>query len=113
MDSRTYPCTLRRVVDGDTVYLNVDLGFRVFGAFEFRLYGINCPEMNTPEGKAAKRFAEDWFAQNAESVLSVVSYKDPEKYGRWLGVVIAMGPKTTTLNDDLITSGHAQEYMTK
>jgi micrococcal nuclease len=110
---RTYPAKLHRVVDGDTVYLEVDLGFRVFGAFEFRLYGINCPEMNTPEGKAAKRFTMEWFTQsNIQGEVMVESQKDPEKYGRWLGLILPTeSVNGESLNAALVATGHAVTYF--
>lgn len=110
--ARQYPVDLIRVVDGDTVFLQVDLGFRTYGTYEFRLYGLNCPEMNTPEGQIAKRFTEDWFikfgpaGQNAR--LLVDSYKNPEKYGRWLGVVYVEGGES--LNAELVRTGNAVRY---
>ena|SRR3982750_149539 len=112
---RTYPAILTRVVDGDTVFLEVDLGFRVFGAFEFRLYGINCPEMNTPEGKAAKQFTMDWFTQsNVQGEVLVESQKDPEKYGRWLGMILPRESTTDgSLNSALMAAGHAKPYFGK
>lgn len=110
---RSYRATLIRVVDGDTVYLNVDLGFRVFGAFEFRLYGINCPEKNTPEGKTAKQFAIDWFTQSSvQGQVIVKSFKDPEKYGRWLGLIEPVGiGGSGSLNSDLMSNSHAVSYF--
>lgn len=43
-----YNCTLRRVVDGDTIDVDVDLGFKVTLANErIRLQGINTPESRT------------------------------------------------------------------
>lgn len=114
-ESRIYPAKLIRVVDGDTVYLDVDLGFRVYGQFEFRLYGINCPEMNTPEGKAAKQFVIDWFSNsNIQGVVQVQSYKDPEKFGRWLGYIlppVEYPASVGSLNQLLVDSGHAVVYL--
>lgn len=108
LKSRTYPVELLRIVDGDTVFLKVDLGFRVYGSFEFRLYGINCPEMNTPEGQAAKEFVVRWFIEMSGHEFFVDSYKNPEKYGRWLGVIY---PKEgESLNLALLRTGNAKSY---
>ena len=42
----TYKARLSRVIDGDTVELNVDLGMSVSVKETFRLYGINAPEIS-------------------------------------------------------------------
>ena len=50
----TYWATLERVIDGDTVVLNIDLGFNVtLTGVHMRIYGIDCPEKNTEEGQDA------------------------------------------------------------
>ena len=42
-----YNCELIRVVDGDTVDLNVNLGFDIWVKKRVRLYGIDAPESRT------------------------------------------------------------------
>lgn len=50
-----YAATLVRIIDGDTVSLDVDAGFGIWLRGErFRLAGINAPEMNTPEGQVSR-----------------------------------------------------------
>ena len=71
----TYNATVVRVVDGDTVILKVDFGFRVFAESPFRLWGINCPEMSTPEGKLAKKRAEELLPVGKEILAK--TYKNP------------------------------------
>lgn len=56
-----YRATLDRVVDGDTVYLVVDLGFHIQVRMSFRLLGIDTPEVRgeeRPEGLVAKAALE-------------------------------------------------------
>ncbi len=53
-----YPATVLSIHDGDTMTLSIDLGFDVSFRTVARLYGINSPELATPEGKAARAFAE-------------------------------------------------------
>lgn len=96
-----------RVTDGDTVVLDVDLGFRLRATMPFRLLGINTPEMSTPEGHAARQWTVDWFAKN--STFRVDTAKDPEKYGRWLAVIRPLSG--TSLNEALVTAGQAVPYM--
>lgn len=106
-----------RVVDGDTVDLDIDLGCKVSLRDRFRLYGpdpngpdgLNAPEMNTPEGKAAKAFLAK-IVENAVAAgfpLVARTLKDrKEKYGRWL-VVIYEPDGTLNVNAELLKAGHA------
>ncbi len=49
----TYKAELERVVDGDTLHVKIDLGFRIFHREILRLAKINVAEANTAEGKKA------------------------------------------------------------
>lgn len=100
--SYTYTATLDRVIDGDTVVLNIDLGFRLTAKLPIRLLGLNCPEHGTPGGNVATAYTLAWFAGRT---LTVTTQKNPEKYGRWLGIISAAGG--STLNADLIASHNA------
>ncbi len=102
----TYMATLDRVIDGDTVVLNIDLGFRMTAKLPVRLNGLNCPEHGTPDGTAATDFITKWF--EGKPTVLVATMKDPEKYGRWLGTVTA--PGGSALNADLLASGHAAAW---
>ena len=97
-----------RVVDGDTVWLDVDLGFEIRRREDFRLYGINAPELSTPEGKAAAA----WLTAKLPpgQVVTVQTLKDKrEKYGRYLAAIV-LGD--VNLNAALVDAGHAVPYMT-
>src|SRR4030042_4747709 len=54
----TYFAKLERVVDGDTLLINFDLGFFINLKEKVRLIGINAPEIDTKEGKEAASFIE-------------------------------------------------------
>lgn len=104
----SYRATLLRVVDGDTLELECDLGFRTFVRQVFRLVGVNCPEMNTAEGKAARQYTEAWFASDKQCVIQTVRDKR-EKYGRYLARVLdAQG---RCLNADLINNHMGVLYI--
>lgn len=105
-----YAATLVRVTDGDTVVLEIDVGFRLTATMPIRLLGVNTPEMNLTAGKAARSWAVDWFEQHPPA-LTVATAKDPEKYGRWLGVIHA-APDPASLNEALVAAGVAVPYMT-
>lgn len=101
-----YRVKVLRVVDGDTLHVTVDLGFDQRVDKSLRLYGINCPEMNTPEGVAAKAFVEKLVSR----VTFLRTVKDRrEKYGRYLGTLYDSQWKD--LNQEIIEAGHAVSYM--
>ena len=79
-----YFATLVRVIDGDTLVVSVDLGFKIKHQITCRLRGINCPEMSTDAGKTAKSFVERDIVPGQG--LLIETYKT-EKYGRYLADV--------------------------
>lgn len=104
----TYRCTILKVIDGDTVDADVDLGFDIHAKMRFRLAGINAPEMKTPEGRAARDYLI--LMMPPESEFMVNTEKDRrEKYGRYLGTFF--NPKNTgrTINQLMVDSGNAVE----
>ena len=86
-----YSCRILRVVDGDTVDVDIDLGFGIWKKKErIRLYGIDTPESRTSDkeekiyGNYAKQVVECWLPVGTMQTL--VTQKDESgKYGRILG----------------------------
>jgi micrococcal nuclease len=81
-----YSATVDRFVDGDTVDLIVDLGFKVQMKIRVRLLGFDAPEVRGPEKAEgiplAKWCTDEW----QDSTVTLQSHKTG-KYGRWLGVL--------------------------
>jgi len=100
-----------RVVDGDTLEGDIDLGFGVMlSATKVRLAHINCPENDTEAGKAAKAFTEQWISKILDSkvdVIVLVKNHKKDKYGRILGVVSGNGEDLAQM---LQMNGHAKQY---
>jgi endonuclease YncB( thermonuclease family) len=98
------------IVDGDTLYCGIDLGMNVAVNETIRLYGINCPEMRTPQGKTAKQYAIDWFKTNCPDGKFILATQldHTEKFGRFLGTIFS--PAGVNLNDALVASGNAVSY---
>ncbi len=119
-----YRATVTKVVDGDTMHLSVDLGCDVSTQMTVRLAGIDCPEMNTMAGRAARAIAQDWLSRNAPGYAVVIrTLKDKkEKYGRYLAYIYpedtVMGTDSDggwvsseqSLNAFLLDTGNAEEY---
>jgi len=59
----TYKAYLKRVVDGDTLHANIDLGFGIFHEEILRLAKINCAESKSAEGQKAKAAVEKIFSE--------------------------------------------------
>lgn len=102
-----YTAEVVRWVDGDTVDLRVDLGFRMFAETRFRLYGVDTPERGQPNYHEASEFCESVAPLGSEVLIS--TYKDADKYGRWLVVIHPTG--TASINDQLVQRGLAVEYF--
>ena len=105
-----YEAKLVKVVDGDTLKLSVDLGFRITFVDNFRLIRINTPEIRGPErpqGLISKDYVINLFKQaeiNGDKIY-INSFKHG-KY-RWLADVWI---GELNLNDHLIEAGMAEEY---
>ena len=95
--------------DGDTVRLDIDLGLSVWVRnVPCRVNGIDCPEMKSPEGKAARSFAKSIFPVGTK--VTVKTSKDKkEKYGRWLVDISLPGGESYAAR--LVAEGHAYPYF--
>ena len=103
----TYKAYVEKILDGDTLKLEFAPGFGQRKSETIRLNHIDCPELNTPEGQAAKRFVESQLS--ACDFLTVKSVKTrKEKWGRYLGdIFFARRGKLVYLNQLLLDKGHA------
>ena len=106
-----YKCTLLKVIDGDTIDVDIDLGFGVtLSNQRLRLYGINTPETRTRDleekkrGKASKaRLLELINSGDRQIILQTLKRG---KYGRILGKLLH--PETReNYNRTLLKEGHA------
>ena len=118
-----YKAIVDRVVDGDTIDVTIDLGFKTWKKVRVRMEGINTPESRTRDleekklGLAAKaRLQEILEHNNNECVLKVSGVG---KFGRALSTVFVEslsplngedGVTLIDVNKQLITEGHATEY---
>ena len=81
-------------------------GWMSIGRQKLRLRGIDCPEIKTPEGKAAKKFVESVLSK--VPYLTVLSHKN-DKYDRYEADVFFTDRhgKEIYLNNLLLETGHA------
>lgn len=105
-----YAAKVTKIVDGDTVDVEIDLGFDVTIKQRLRLKGIDTPETKTKNkeekelGLKAKRITEECI-RCAKSIV-IRTHKD-DKYGRMLAEIIADG---INVNQKLIDEGFAVPY---
>jgi len=114
----TYRCKVIKIIDGDTVDVDIDLGFGVWMHKErVRLYGIDTPESRTRDleekkyGLAAKQFLTNMLDDDGGILLK--THKDKTgKFGRILGELW----RTTdyadqSINSYMIEKHHAVGYF--
>nr|WP_321355760.1 thermonuclease family protein [uncultured Draconibacterium sp.] len=109
----TYKATVDRVVDGDTIDLIIDLGFKITTFQRIRLRGINTPETYNVKkdseeyknGMKAKAFVIERISNNDNEVI-VETDKDVGKFGRYIGV-IRLDDNEQSLNEELVEKGYA------
>jgi micrococcal nuclease len=98
-----------RVVDGDTLDLEVDLGFTVFILVRVRLAGLDCPEVHGAtrvRGIRASAETAQWVGDRDGPWPLLLRTDKGDKYGRWLGTILRGGDEVS-LNQHLLTAGFA------
>jgi len=91
-----YNAKIVRWVDGDTVILDIDLGFYVTRQERVRLARINAPELNSQvpyqvrKAKSARAKAKKFAPEGSEVVLST-SKNDIDRYSRYIGEITLNG----------------------
>ncbi len=110
---------IKKVLDGDTIDVIIDLGFDLAKTERVRIAGVDTPEKRTRdlEEKALGLDATNWMKSKLEETIK----GDEEliirtelkggvgKYGRLLGWLY-VGEDTISLNEQMITEGYAWEY---
>jgi len=106
-----YNCEVKRIVDGDTVDVLIDLGFDIAYASRVRLYGIDTPESRTRDkdekarGLISKDFLKSWLDKGS---VVIRTRKDKKgKFGRVLGEMVV---EDININELMIEEHHAVKY---
>lgn len=115
MQPFVYNAIVTRVVDGDTVDVDIDLGFHVILKNQrIRLLGVDTPECRTRDdlekqfGFLAKSIVEA-FCPVGESILVETVLDNDDKFGRILGT-LWVADETVNLNEFLIAERYAVAY---
>ena len=102
---------ITRVIDGDTVEATVDCLFDVKIDLTLRLFGIDTPELTSkvPEERVTAKLAKARLISLVEGkIIKIVSYKEKEKYGRYLAELIVDG---VNVNELFVKEGLAKSYF--
>lgn len=100
-----FQARVRRVVDADTLDLACDLGFGMTANVRVRVLGVNAPERNTPEGRAAELFAITLLGAHPQLTVRTELGKS---FDRWLGEITL--PDGSNYATRLIDAGHGTSY---
>jgi micrococcal nuclease len=112
-----YFCKVTRVIDGDTIDVNIDLGFDIHHLARVRMMGINTPESRTRNleekalGLAAKVRLKELL--KGKTIKIETSKEGKGKFGRVLADVIAIDKENIEINcnQQLLKEGHARPYF--
>lgn len=109
-----YKATVKRVIDGDSLVLDIDLGFYMFmNETKIRLYGLDTPEMNSEDpllrlqAVLATRYLYDNLPVGSKVIIKTILDKR-EKYGRLLATIFA--EDGFNINDGLLNNKLAISY---
>ena len=108
-----YKAKVTKIVDGDTIKCDIDLGFDLFLSNQtIRLYGIDTPESRTRDleekyyGNISKQFLNDYCPKG--SYITLRTHLDKKgKFGRILGELIV---NKVNLNEQMVAENLAVEY---
>ena len=104
---------VNKVVDGDTVDLDIDLGFNITISHRIRLKDIDAPETRTLDleeknkGIQARLWLEKELSKEGEWIIETTK---KDKYGRMLGTLYLVG-EPVTVNERMLNEGIAKPYM--
>lgn len=107
-----YRCTILKVIDGDTVDVDIDLGFGIWVRNErVRMYGIDTPESRTRDllEKKYGLLAKDFLKKSLPKTCILKTHRDEKgKFGRILGEFIL--ENGSNVNQLMIDNHMAVDY---
>jgi len=109
-----YAAKVVRIYDGDTIYMDIDLGFRMWLHGEpLRLWGIDTPEVKGQTkivGLAVRDLVAEWIPEGSDTIIRTLKDKNGEdrtgSFHRYLAIVCPLG-WSESINARLLREGHA------
>jgi micrococcal nuclease len=111
-----YVKKVSKVVDGDTIDVEIDLGFDISFSSRVRLAGIDTPESRTSDkmekalGLESKAYLKNAIDSAKTVVIKTEKMNSSEKFGRILGWVFLDG-SDKSINQKMIDDGYAWGYL--
>lgn len=107
-----YRAYVRKVYDGDTITVDIDLGFGVLLKNQkLRLLGINTPEIRGESREEGLKVRDIVRGRISNKWIIIKTQKDRKgKYGRWLALIHESGVEES-INEWLLNEGHAEKYL--
>ena len=114
-DLYTYRAVITRVIDGDTVVADIDLGFNTWRKDErLRLYGINAPEPRSATRKAGLAATQALRDALEGKQVVICTIKDcADSFGRYLARIFVVEGEPVSINAAMILAGHAVPDLPK
>lgn len=102
-----YRAVVLRVVDGDTLYVNVDLGFNLYQVMSVRLKDVDAPEMFSGDNREAGIAARDYVMEVAPSGTHCLIYSEKwsQSFTRYVASILLEDGEY--LGEKLVKAGHA------
>lgn len=107
---------IHKIVDGDTIDVDIDLGFSISFFSRVRLAGIDTPESRTRNqrektlGLESKEYLKNKLKEAKKIVIKTEKPDSTEKYGRILGWLY-LDDNSISINDQMIEDGYAWGYL--
>lgn len=104
------------VIDGDTIDVEIDLGFDISITKRVRLAGIDTPESRTSDkfektlGLESKALLKQRLSSAQIILIKTEKPDSSEKYGRVLGWLY-LDDESTSFNETMIATGYAWSYL--
>jgi micrococcal nuclease len=114
-DTNMYKARMLRVIDGDTVQVNVDLGLRVHRSLYLRLAGIDTPELRggSEKSKSKAREATEFLRHFVSEREILVRFEKGKSFDRWVGHLFLdlstdEEERHVYVNEEMVKAGYAR-----
>ena len=105
-----YKATVKKIVDGDTIDVVIDLGFKIYAEHRLRLARINTPELKAKDEsvRASAIKAKEFVSNLLLNKEVIITTSKTDIYGRYLAEVVVDGKN---VSDMLLENNLAVLYI--
>lgn len=111
----TYKAWVDKIIDGDTIWLNIDMGFETIIRQKIRLRGVDTPEIHFNEGKQARDFVK---RQLSPCPFVIIKTYKTDKYDRYIADLFYLkeekdpdkiSSEGLLLNNEIVSKGYGRK----